>query len=231
MFHIALFRIRAFAAGNLASFLASLGRGGLMFMLIIWLQGIWLPQHGYSFAETPLWAGIYMLPMTAGFLIAGPLVGLSSPTATARGPSPPAAWLVAALIFAARAAPGQLQLRVVRACCCLLNGAGHGPVRLAQPGRDHEHACRPTSAGAGAGMAPPSRTRPWCSRSASSSPSIIVGPRVQPARRAVPRAGRPGGARQRRRPGRRPAAGGQPVRRVPRLQPHGRPCSVRSSRP
>ena len=78
MFHINLFRIRAFAAGNLATLLSSLARGGLMFILILWLQGIWLPQHGYSFAETPLWAGIYMLPMTAGFLIAGPLAGILS---------------------------------------------------------------------------------------------------------------------------------------------------------
>ena len=78
MFHIELFRIRAFAMGNLASLLSSLARGGLMFILIIWLQGIWLPQHGYSFAETPLWAGIYMLPLTAGFLIAGPIAGILS---------------------------------------------------------------------------------------------------------------------------------------------------------
>ena len=67
--------IRAFTAGNLASLLAALGRGGLMFILIIWLQGIWLPRHGYSFSQTPLWAGIYMLPLTAGFLIAGPASG------------------------------------------------------------------------------------------------------------------------------------------------------------
>jgi EmrB/QacA subfamily drug resistance transporter len=75
MFQLRLFRIRAFTAGNLASLLSGLGRGGLMFILIIWLQGIWLPQHGYSFASTPLWAGIYMLPLTAGFLIAGPVSG------------------------------------------------------------------------------------------------------------------------------------------------------------
>jgi MFS family permease len=75
MFRISLFRIRAFTAGNLASLMAALGRGGLMFILIIWLQGIWLPRHGYSFAQTPLWAGIYMLPLTAGFLIAGPTSG------------------------------------------------------------------------------------------------------------------------------------------------------------
>ena len=75
MFRLTLFRIRAFSAGNVASGLASLSRGGLMFMLIIWLQGIWLPLHGYSFSSTPLWAGIYMVPLTVGFLVAGPLSG------------------------------------------------------------------------------------------------------------------------------------------------------------
>jgi EmrB/QacA subfamily drug resistance transporter len=78
MFDMRLFKIRAFAAGNVASLLASVGRGGLMFMLIIWLQGIWLPLHGYSFTSTPLWAGIYMLPLTAGFLVAGPVSGYLS---------------------------------------------------------------------------------------------------------------------------------------------------------
>jgi MFS family permease len=76
MFRLPLFKIRAFAAGTLSSFLSALGRGGLMFMLIIWLQGIWLPLHGYSFSNTPLWAGIYMLPLTAGFLVAGPASGI-----------------------------------------------------------------------------------------------------------------------------------------------------------
>jgi MFS family permease len=75
MFRLDLFRIRAFSAGNLASLLSGLGRGGLMFILIIWLQGIWLPRHGYSFESTPLWAGIYMLPLTVGFLVAGPTSG------------------------------------------------------------------------------------------------------------------------------------------------------------
>jgi MFS family permease len=75
MFNLKLFRIRAFSAGNLASLLMSIGRGGLQFMLIIWLQGIWLPLHGYNFEDTPLWAGIFMLPLTAGFLLAGPAAG------------------------------------------------------------------------------------------------------------------------------------------------------------
>ena len=78
MFRLPLFRIRAFTFGTLSSFLAAVGRGGLMFMLIIWLQGIWLPEHGYSFSSTPLWAGIYMLPLTGGFLLAGPMSGFLS---------------------------------------------------------------------------------------------------------------------------------------------------------
>jgi MFS family permease len=78
MFDPRLFRIRAFTAGNIAGLLSSIGRGGLMFMLIIWLQGIWLPLHGYSFEDTPLWAGIYMLPLTGGFLLAGPASGFLS---------------------------------------------------------------------------------------------------------------------------------------------------------
>jgi MFS family permease len=78
MFDMRLFRIRAFAAGNLASLLGAIARGGLQFMLVIWLAGIWLPLHGYNFIDTPLWAGIYMLPLTAGFLIAGPISGYLS---------------------------------------------------------------------------------------------------------------------------------------------------------
>jgi MFS family permease len=78
MFHLELFRIRAFALGNLAGLLASMGRGGMQFMLIIWLQGIWLPLHGYTFESTPLWAGIYLLPLTVGFIASGPLSGYLS---------------------------------------------------------------------------------------------------------------------------------------------------------
>ena len=77
-FDLSLFRIRAFAAGNIASLLAATGRGGLSFIIVIWLQGIWLPVHGYSYTDTPLWAGIFMLPLTVGFLIAGPLSGYLS---------------------------------------------------------------------------------------------------------------------------------------------------------
>jgi EmrB/QacA subfamily drug resistance transporter len=75
MFRLKLFRIRAFSIGNICNFLSSLARGGLQFMLIIWLQGVWLPLHGYSFADTPLWAGIYMLPMMIGMIVVGPVSG------------------------------------------------------------------------------------------------------------------------------------------------------------
>jgi MFS family permease len=78
MFRLPLFKLRAFTFGTLSTFLSALGRGGLMFMLIIWLQGIWLPLHGYSFTSTPLWAGIYMLPLSIGVLAAGPLSGILS---------------------------------------------------------------------------------------------------------------------------------------------------------
>ena len=78
MFRLPLFRIRAFTFGTLSTFLSAVARGGLMFMLIIWLQGIWLPQHGYDFTQTPLWAGIYILPLTLGMLLAGPTSGYLS---------------------------------------------------------------------------------------------------------------------------------------------------------
>ena len=84
MFSMHLFRIRPFAAGNLAALLAAISRGGMQFMLIIWLQGIWLPLHGYDYESTPLWAGIYLLPLTVGFLVAGPIAGRLSDAYGAR---------------------------------------------------------------------------------------------------------------------------------------------------
>jgi MFS family permease len=98
MFRMALFRIRAFTAGNAASLLGAIARGGLQFMLVIWLAGIWLPLHGYDFEQTPLWAGIYMLPLTAGFLLAGPVSGYLSDKFGAR-PFATGGLLVAACCF------------------------------------------------------------------------------------------------------------------------------------
>ena len=85
MFQLGLFRIRAFAAGSAAGLIAAVARGGLQFILIIWLQGIWLPLHGYSYTQTPLWAGIYLLPLTTAFLISGPISGYLSDRFGARG--------------------------------------------------------------------------------------------------------------------------------------------------
>ncbi|MGI8711959.1 MAG: MFS transporter [Solirubrobacteraceae bacterium] len=84
MFEFSLYRIRAFTAGNVAAFAVSIARGGLQFMLIIWLQGIWLPLHGYNYSETPLWAGIFLLPLTAGFIVSGPTAGFLSDRLGAR---------------------------------------------------------------------------------------------------------------------------------------------------
>jgi MFS family permease len=98
MFHLELFRIRAFTAGNIAALLAAMGRGGLQFILIIWLQGIWLPEHGYAFSRTPLWAGIYLLPLIGGFLVAGPASGYLSDHFGAR-PFATGGMILAALSF------------------------------------------------------------------------------------------------------------------------------------
>src|SRR4051795_7095604 len=150
MFHLELFRIRAFAAGNLAALLAAIGRGGLQFILIIWLQGIWLPEHGYDFAQTPLWAGIYMLPLIAGFLLAGPTSGYLSDRFGAR----PCA--TGGMILAA----GSFLLLIVLpvdfsytwfALILLLNGVGMG--LFASPNSAGVMISLPASQrGAGAGM-------------------------------------------------------------------------------
>jgi MFS family permease len=78
MFRLSLFRIRAFSSGSIATLFSAIGRGGLMFTMVIWLQGIWLPLHGYNFSDTPLWAGIALLPLTGGFLVSGPICGYLS---------------------------------------------------------------------------------------------------------------------------------------------------------
>ena len=125
MFQLRLFRIRAFAAGNTASLLGSIARGGLQFMLVLWLAGIWLPLHGYNFVDTPLWAGIYMLPLTAGFLIAGPISGTLSDK---YGPRP---FATAGLLVATCAFIGLIALPLVFpywlfATIIFFNGVGSG---------------------------------------------------------------------------------------------------------
>jgi MFS family permease len=125
MFRMGLFKIRAFAAGNLASLMGAIARGGLQFMLVIWLAGIWLPLHGYDYRITPLWAGIYMLPLTAGFLISGPISGTLSDR---YGPRP---FATAGLLVAACAFTGLCLLPVdfpywAFAMIIFCNGIGSG---------------------------------------------------------------------------------------------------------
>ncbi|WP_257980365.1 MFS transporter [Streptomyces sp. CB02959] len=150
MFRLGLFRIRAFTAGNLASLLASLGRGGLMFILIIWLQGIWLPRHGYGFAETPLWAGIYMLPLTLGFLVAGPVSGWASDRFGARTFATGGMLLAAGTFAALQALPVDFDYPAF-AVILLLNGIGMG--LFAAPNRAAVmNSLPPDQRGVGAGI-------------------------------------------------------------------------------
>jgi MFS family permease len=125
MFHLELFRIRAFTAGNMAGLLSSIARGGLQFMLIIWLQGIWLPLHGYSFERTPLWAGIYLLPLTFGFLVAGPVSGWLSDRFGARPFATGGMLLAAASFGLLELLPADFSYPVF-AVLLVVNGIGSG---------------------------------------------------------------------------------------------------------
>jgi MFS family permease len=150
MFHLELFRIRAFTAGNLAALLAAMGRGGLQFILIIWLQGIWLPEHGYAFSQTPLWAGIYMLPLIAGFLVAGPASGYLSDHFGAR-PFATGGMLLAALSFLLLIVLPVNFSYVWFALILALNGVGMG-LFSSPNSAGVMNALPPTQRGAGAGM-------------------------------------------------------------------------------
>ncbi|MFG1931907.1 MFS transporter [Mycobacterium sp. NPDC048908] len=125
MMDIRLFRSKPFALGNLAGLMSAMGRGGLQFMLIIWLQGIWLPLHGYSFESTPLWSGIYMLPMTVGFLLAGPLSGTLSDRMGSRPFAVGGLVLMAATFIALLLIPVNFDYRLF-AVLLFLNGLGGG---------------------------------------------------------------------------------------------------------
>jgi MFS family permease len=150
MFQLDLFRIRAFAAGNLAALLAAMGRGGLQFILIIWLQGIWLPEHGYNFAETPLWAGIYMLPLIAGFLLAGPASGYLSDRFGARPFATGGMVLAAASFLLLIVLPVDFSY-IWFALILLLNGVGMG-LFSSPNSAGVMNSLPPSQRGAGAGM-------------------------------------------------------------------------------
>ena len=125
MFNIRLFAIRAFATGSSAGLLTAIARGGLQFMLIIWLQGIWLPLHGYAYTATPLWAGIYLLPLTLGFLIAGPLSGFLSDRHGARILSTVGLLLFGSSFVGLLLVPTDFHYTIF-AAMVLLNGVGGG---------------------------------------------------------------------------------------------------------
>jgi len=221
MVRLDLFRIRAFAAGNLAALLTAIARGGLQFMLIIWLQGIWLPLHGYNFQDTPLWAGIYMLPLTAGFLVAGPVSGYLSDRFGACLRHRRSAAGRRRVHWAAGAA-GRLRLHRLRQPVAAQRDRP-GDVLGAQHLRDHEQ--RPTRA-TGGGLRhaldlPELRDRPVHRR-------VLLADDRRPGHLAAVdahrRAARPGRAGRRGGERRAPAAGEHAVRRLPREQPGRSPA-------
>ena len=127
MIDMKLFKIRAFTAGNIVNFTSAMARGGLQFILIIWLQGIWLPLHGYNFVDTPLWAGIYMLPLTLGFLVAGPVSGALSDRFGARAFTTGGLILTALTFVGLMLIPADFNY-VMFAALLALNGIGSGLV-------------------------------------------------------------------------------------------------------
>ena len=222
MFHMNLFRIRAFWAGNLAGFLASIGRGGLQFMLIIWLQGIWLPLHGYNYQDTPLWAGIYLLPLTSASWSPGRSPA-GSPTGSARGRSRPAAcWSTAVTFVGLLLLPTNFpywQFAVLIA----LNGIGSG--LFAAPNTTAIMNSVPASQrGAATGM-----RGTFFNSGSSLSIGIFFSLMIAGLASTLPKTLTSGLAAQgvphaTAAADRQPAAGGQPVRGVPRLQPDAEPA-------
>ncbi|GAA4485964.1 MFS transporter [Rhodococcus olei] len=150
LFNLHLFQITSFTWGNIANLVASLGRGGLQFILLIWLQGIWLPQHGYDYSRTPLWAGIYMLPMTIGFLLSAPVSGVISDRFGAKWFTSTGMFLTAATFAALIALPVDFAYWAF-AGVLLFNGIGMG--MFSAPNRAEVMNSLPANArGSGAGM-------------------------------------------------------------------------------
>src|SRR3984893_7594732 len=150
LFRLSLFKIRAFFWGNLANLMLALGRGGMQFMLIIWLQGIWLPLHGYSFSQTPLWAGIYLVPLTIAFLVSAPLSGVLSDRYGARAFTVGGALLTALSFFFLLFLPVDFPYWVF---AVIIAGNGFGSGFFASPNRaEMMNSVPPDQRGAAGGM-------------------------------------------------------------------------------
>ena len=236
MVDIRLFRSASFGMGNLAGLMSSMGRGGLQFMLIIWLQGIWLPLHGYSFESTPLWAGIYMLPMTVGFLVAGPLAGSLSDRFGARPFTVGGMLLMAVTFVALVMIPVNFNYWVF-AVLVFLNGLGGG-IFTAPNTAAIMSSVPAAQRGAASGV-----RATFFNAGSSLSIGVFFSLMIVGLANTLPSAmssglqaqGVSGIGRARRG---QPAAGRQPVRGVPRLQPDRRTarrrrvrCSSRASTP
>ena len=222
MFRLPLFKIRAFTFGTLSTFLSAVARGGLMFMLIIWLQGIWLPLHGYDFAKTPLYAGIYILPLTIGMLIAGPTSGYLSDRFGAR-PFATGGMISAALSFVLLALlPTDFSYPVFGAIL-FLNGVSMG--MFASPNRAGVmNSLPPGDRGAGGGM-----NQTFQNSAQVLSVGVFFTLMILGLAASLPHTmasgleahGVPASAAADRRP---PAAGVDPVRGLPGLQPDPAPA-------
>ena len=228
MFRLPLFRIRAFTFGTLSTFLSAVARGGLMFMLIIWLQGIWLPQHGYSFEETPLWAGIYMLPLTMGMLLAGPTSGFLSDRYGAR-PFATAGMLLTAVGFVLLLLlPTNFSYAAFGAILFLI-GASMG--MFASPNRAAVmNSLPPGDRGVGGAMNQTFQNSAQVLSIGIFFTLMIIGLAATLPATHERRPDRARRARGRRAGGRGAAAGVDPVRGVPRLQPDPAPARLRRPR-
>ena len=224
MFQMGLFKIRAFAAGNAAALLAAIARGGMQFMLIIWLQGIWLPLHGYGYEQTPLWAGIYLLPLTTGFLIAGPVSGHLSDRFGAR-PFATGGLLVTAAAFA-----GLMLIPVdfpywLFALLIFMAGIGQG--LFASPNTSAIMSSVPASQrGVASGMRATFQNSGTSLSIGVFFSLMIVGLAAALPCHARRRAACPGRPARRGRGRRAPATRQHPVRRVPRHQPDRQPAQA-----
>ena len=209
--------------------LVAIARGGLQFMLIIWLQGIWLPLHGYNYSETPLWAGIFLLPLTAGFLVSGPVVGILSDRFGSRGIATAGMAGVRRQLHRPDAAAGQLPLLGLRRCSSPSNGIGSG--MFAAPNSSSIMGSVPARhRGAASGMRSTFQNSGTALSIGVFFSLMIAGLASQPAQDADQRPGAAGRPARHRPPDRLAAAGVLAVRRRAGRQPGAAPAGRRPAR-